>query len=168
MAKALSQCPAPPFRLVGADGSEFGSDWQVTNLMDITANDSDKSWVVPAAEEWQIMWVEVHLTTTATAGVRQLEMQMNRPGAAMPGPEGTWARAGSTQDPSTTHYYIFAPGLADLTAWRDTDFLTTPIPVTSLLRGGDELRVFDNNAVDPAADDMEIWVQYAKRTVSFA
>jgi hypothetical protein len=155
--------PASPVYLVDFQGQVLGTDWLVTSVMDVVANDQDKSWDVPAGQEWQILWVHVRLTTTGTAGDRQLEIRIERPGAAMD-PIGIWAAAGAVQAASLTREYIFAPGLADLTDFRDTDKLTTPIPVTDILRAGDRLRVRENSGTD-ANDDMNVWVQYAWREV---
>lgn len=171
MGKQLNVCSGQPVRLVGpgpsgSGGIPAGGDWFIANWQDIVLNDSDKIFgPVPDGMEYQILWVEVNLTTTATVGDRQLEVRMERPSSAMPGAEGTWARAGVTQAASLTYVYIFAPGLADLTALRDANYLTTPIPVTSLLRAGDQVRVFDNNIVAVAADDMLVYVQYAHRRI---
>ena len=54
--------------------------------------------------------------------------------------------------------------LADLTAFRDTDYLMTPLPPTLILRAGDQLRVYDNNNV-AGTDDMVVQTQFAEREV---
>lgn len=171
MAKQLNVCSGTPVRLVGpgpsgSGGLPAGGDWFITNWQDIAPNDSDKSFgPVPAEMEYQVLWIQAVFVTTATVGDRQLEVRVERAGSAMPGPEGDWARAGAVQAASAEYNYIFAPGLADLTAVRDSDYLTTPIPVTSLLQAGDAVRVYDNNAVDAAADDLYLYIQYAYRRI---
>ena len=136
--------------------------WRVALQSDITLNDSDKSFVVPADTEQQIFWIWVELTTTATVGDRQLVIEVQETGADV---IGQWARAAMVQPASLAKYYIFAPAMADLSAWRDTDYLTTPIPPPAFLREGDILRVYDNNAVDAAADDMIVQIQYGARVI---
>jgi len=137
-------------------------DWRVSLLSDETADDSDKSFTVPADTEYQILWIWVEYTSTAAAGNRQLEIQVQD---AVADVIAHLARAGAVQAASLTRYYQFGPGLADLGAFRDTDYLTTPIPPTSILQAGDILRIWDNNAVAAAADDMICQIQIASRTV---
>ncbi len=50
--------------------------WRIALQSDVTANDSDKTFVVPAADEHQIFWIWVELTTTATVGDRQLVIEV--------------------------------------------------------------------------------------------
>ena len=136
--------------------------WRVTLQSDVDLNDSDKNFVTPAATEQQIFWIWVEFTSTATAGDRQLVIEVQETGADV---IGHWARAAIVQTASLTRNYLFAPAMADLSAWRDTDYLTTPIPPPAFLQAGDILRIYDNNAVDAAADDMIIHIQYGARAV---
>ena len=57
----------------------------------------------------------------------------------------------------------FAPGLPDLTAFRDTSYLQTPLPPSLILPAGYDVRVYDNNAVDASADDMVVQMVVAER-----
>ena len=125
-----------------------------------TANDSDKSFTVPANTEWMIKSIWVELITTVSAGDRQMEIQIQDDSADVIGS----IRAGIVQTASLTRYYLFALGVADLTSFRDTDHLTTPIPEL-WLPASYVLRVFDNAAVDVAADDMVVQIRYASRAV---
>ena len=164
--KRLNVCSGQPVVLFDKDGGTTGGDWFITIWQDISPNDSDKVFgPVPANMEYQILWVQVLLTTSADVGNRQLEVRVEHPSSAMPGSEGAWAIAGQTQAASLTRQYIFAPGLADQLAFRDTDWLSTPIPVTSLLYEGDQVRVLDNNAVAAGADEMYVYIQYAYRAI---
>jgi len=140
----------------------IANDWAVEYASDETANDSDKSFTVPASTEWQILTIWVELTTTGTAGNRQLVIETQDGSADVTGQP---MRAGVTQAASLTYYYQFGPALADLTALRDTDWLMSPIPPTLLLPAGHVLRIYDNNAVDAAADDMIVHIYRAARTV---
>ena len=146
------------------DGVTVDTDdgWTIATTSDTDANDSDKSFTVPASVIWHVLSIWVELTTTATVGDRQVAVEIQ-----VSGPDVTaeWARAGTTQAASLTRYYEFAPGLADLEDFRDTDYLSTPIPVTGLLKAGDVIRVYDNAAVDAAADDMIVHIQYGTKAV---
>jgi hypothetical protein len=73
-------------------------------------------------------------------------------------------RAGIIQAESLTRNYLFAPGVADLTAFRDTDYLSTPIPEL-ILPAAYIIRVYDNAAEDPAADDMIVHLRRGSRAV---
>ncbi len=136
--------------------------WRVSLLADENLNDSDKTFVVPAATEYQILWIWVEFTTTATGGNRQLVIEVQDGAADV---IARLAIPSIVQADTITRNYLFAPGEPDLLAFRDTDFLTVPIPVTSFLQATDVLRIYDNNAVDAAADDLIIQMQIASRTV---
>lgn len=124
------------------------------------ANDSDKSFAVPASTEWIIKSIWVELITTATGGDRQMEIQVQDDSADVI----MSMRAGIVQAASLTYTYLFAPNVADLTVLRDVDYLSTLIPEL-WLPAAYVVRVFDNNAVDAAADDMVVQIRYASRTV---
>jgi len=138
--------------------------WTVAGIEDSTANDSSKQWEIPAGQEWQILGIGVQYASSGDAGDRQLEVCVQRAGAGFT-PIMTWARAGVTQAASLTYEYFFAPGVPDLTSERDTTFVSTPLPVTSLLKAGDVLRVWDNAEIAPAADDMSCYISYAWKAV---
>lgn len=135
--------------------------WRSDLQSDETANDSDKTFTVPADTEWQILWIWVEFTSTGTAGARQLVVQLQDSGSDVIGE----VRVGTTQAASLTYNYMIASSLADLTALRDTDWLMTPFPPTTVLEAGDKIRIYDNNAVDAAADDMVIQMGIATRGV---
>jgi len=137
-------------------------DWVVEYFSEETLNDSDKSFTVPADTEWQILSLWVELTTTGTAGDRQLVIQTQDGSADVTGEP---IRVGVTQAASLTYKYMLGPALADLTALRDTDWLMSPIPPTLILPAAHVLRVYDNNAVDAAADDMIVHGYRAVRSV---
>jgi len=140
-----------------------GSDWVPDTISEETLNDSDKSFAVPVDVCRQIFWIWVEFTSTAVAGNRQLVIEVQDVAADV---IGQWARAAIVQPASVARNYLFAPAVADLSAWRDTDYLTTPIPPPAFLKATDILRVYDNNAVDAAADDMIVHIQYADKALS--
>jgi len=134
------------------------SDWTPTSAADEGANDSDKTILVPASTQWHFLSVRVELTTTATVGDRQIVLQLLDDSSDVIGE----VRAGVVQAASLTRYYEFSPPCADLLGFRDTDWLMTPLPfwVAPAAWG---LRVYDNNAVDAAADDMIVQMNIAVR-----
>jgi hypothetical protein len=145
---------------VDVASSSFSS-WVVTSAIDLTANSSNKTWVVPASTEWQILAIGVSYVSSADAGDRLLQVQVERSGVVY----FILATAGVVQAASKTWTYTFAPSLADLTAFRDTTKLFTPLPPTTILQAGDTLRVWDCKAIAAAADDCVITIQLGTRTV---
>ena len=127
--------------------------------VDEALNDSDKILTVPADVTWEILSIRVELTTTATVGDRQIVIQV-RDGANDVVDEVV---AGNIQAASLTRNYHFGVGRSDLTAFRDTDHLETPTTPWMLPETFD-LRIFDNNAVDAAADDMVVQMLVLERT----
>jgi len=135
--------------------------WTPALVADEAADDSDKTIAVTAAQVWQILWVWVELTTTADVGDRQIVIQIQDDATDVVAE----FRAGTVQAASLTRKYMFAPALADLTGFRDTDYLMTPFPPTMVLLPSYIIRVYDNNAVAVAADDMVIQMGYAWKAV---
>lgn len=125
--------------------------WADELLSDETTNDSDKSFTVPAGRNWHVLWVWVEYTSTAAVGNRQLVIQTQDTAADVIAEP---ARAGVVQAASLTRNYMFASSLADLLGFRDTAYLTTPLPPTLILGPGDIIRIYDNKAIAAAADDM--------------
>lgn len=136
--------------------------WRVGYTSAEDANDSDVQFTAPAGEEWQVLWIWVELTSDGTAGNRQMVIEVKDGAGDV---KAQLARAGVVQGASVTRNYLFAPSAADLTAFRDSDFVTTPLPPTALLAAGDVLRVYDSKAIAAAADDMMVHLQYAYRSV---
>ena len=125
--------------------------WQPELKSDVTANSSSKTFTVPADTYWKLSAVYVSLTTTATAGNRQLVVEVLGANNAVIAE----IRAGAVQAASLTRKYLFASIFQDLTAFRDTDFLANPLPELALI-GGQKLRIRDKAAVAAAADDMDV------------
>ena len=147
---------------VKKEGGDTGSsEWTVALEADETLNDSDKTITVTAGQLWQVLSIRLEFTTTATVGDRQLVIQWRDDSDDIVGE----VKAGIVQAASNTYYYEFAPALADLLAVRDSDWLMTPLPPTLFLPAGYDLRIWDNNAVDAAADDLIIQMMYAYKTV---
>lgn len=138
------------------------TDWVPTLISDETVNDSDKSFITPAASQDQVAWIWVEFVTADDqGGVRQIVVELQDNAADV---IGRWI-PGITQAANTTREYCFAPSNADLTAVRDGTWLMTPIPPTIILPAGFIVRVYDNNAVAAAADDMVVQMMIFRRTV---
>ena len=133
--------------------------WEIETLALEGANDSDKHVTVPANTLYQVLWVWVELTTSATVGNRQVAVEIQDAAADVIGQ----VRVGQVQAASLTRYYMLAPALADHLAFRDTDYLMTPMPSTLILGPQQVLRVFDQNIIDVNADDMVVQIQIASR-----
>jgi hypothetical protein len=132
--------------------------WRVDTIRD-DAVGASKVFTVPAGEEWQILWLWVGFITTSDVGLRQLDIHMSDGVHTL----GEW-QAGVTQGLGVTKYYLIAPAMPDLTAWRDTDFLITPLPPTLFLKEGQSIQVWDNNMVEPD-DQIVLEMQFARRLV---
>lgn len=121
-----------------------------------TANDSDVTFTVTSGERWIINSIWVEYTSTNDVGNRQLCIEVQTSGADVL----YQVRAGAVQAASATRYYLFATSMPDLTSFRDTDWLCTPLPAPLELDPGEKLRVYDKTAVAAAADDLVIHVRY--------
>ena len=124
---------------------------------DTAANDSDKSWTVPAGEYWKLLSLRAVLVSTAAAGNRQLCIEIS---------DGTDVILriipGGTQAASLTRYYNFAIGMTHLTAFIDNTHITSPLPSELMLLPGYVVRVYDKTAIDAAADDLSVYFQISK------
>lgn len=115
---------------------------------------------VPAGKIWQVLSIYVELTTTGTAGNRLVEIILQDNLGNTVG----MIRTGVTQAASLTYRYMFAPGLADLTAVRDTTYVMTPIPPTWIIPAAFSILIRDNNGIATAADDFVVRVMYAEKS----
>lgn len=159
---------ARPVWVLDEDGNATGffdnplpakDTWQLVNLVSETLNDSNKHFTVPVGQIYQILYVYVVLASTATAGNRQLEVQLRSTTDVVIGA----VVAGATQAASLTRRYFFGPALADLTGFRDTNYLMSPLPPTTFLSAGEDVRIWDNASIDANADDMSIYIKAARR-----
>jgi hypothetical protein len=123
---------------------------------------------VPPRETWQLLSLWAEYTTTATAGVRALRLVIRD----LADDVVFEVSAGVTLGVSTDADFLFAPGVADLTAVRDSDSVTVPIPAGILLEPGWDINIEVGNAdsVDDsdATSDLDLMVtqlMYASRNV---
>ncbi len=126
---------------------------------DAALNDSDKTVTVPLDEEWDVLSVFVELISTVNAGNRQMEVEFLTANGDIMGK----IPAGAVQIASLTRTYSFAPNVANQAAFVGAN-LTTALP-RMLLGPGQGIRVFDSAAIDAAADDMTVRIQYLKRVI---
>ena len=122
---------------------------------------SNKLFTVPAATEWQILAVWAELTSAGVSGNRQVGIQILDSESDVTGR----VEAGATQASGITRNYLFAPGLPDLIAFRDTDLLLTPFPPTFILAAGESIRVWDNKVIASGLDTLNVQLRYAYRSV---
>jgi hypothetical protein len=124
---------------------------------DVLADDSDKSFIVPAGYTWEVLSIRIVYVSTATAGNRQMCIEFT---------DGTSVIlrviVGIVQAASLTRNYNFAKGMNDMTAFRDTDHLMTPLPDDLHLLPGYTVRVYDKAAVAASADDMSVYMMVRK------
>jgi len=135
-------------------------DWSPGLTYDTNADDSDKTFTVPTSTEWKIKSIWVSYVSTSTAGNRQLTIEIQDASSNII----ARLKAGTTQAASQTRYYLFAPDVPDLTAFRDTNHLTTTMP-TWVLPASYVVRVYDSGTVAPAADDMSVYILLESRPV---
>jgi hypothetical protein len=121
---------------------------------------NDAIFTVPNGYEYQILWVWVEYTCDGNAGNRQLEVSL----LDAANDEIGSILVGATQAAGLTRYYMLAPTLADMAAFRDVAWLMTPFPPTVYLSAGQSVRVFDNNVVS-VGDAMVIQIQVIRRAV---
>ena len=133
-----------------------GSEW----TREATANDSDKSFVVPDNEQWKLNQVYSELTTTATVGnrVMTIEVQDDSSNVVFS------MAAGAVQAASGTVKYPFSIGSPRETT-AVNGYLSVNLPNDLVLLGGYTLRVYDSAAIDAAADDMTVVYQAEKYKV---
>lgn len=157
-------------KLVGVDGKTIDTSvhipldvneaWRIARINSVGIG-NNKLFQTPPGYEGIIYWIWVELTTSATAGNRQLEIRIeNSLGVNV----GCLARASTVQATGILRKYLFAPGIADLAALRDTDYLTTPIPANTRVVSGDSIRVLDNKGIS-AIDTLNVYIQIAYRKV---
>ena len=146
--------PFPAPKILVAD-----DQWTVSVIADEAVDDSDKTLTVPASTEYQVLWIYIEYTSTATVGDRQVQINFLDGAADVIGQ----IRPNTTQAASLTYYYMIAPSLANQVAVYDTDHIQTPLPPSVFLPATYAIRIFDNNAVDAAADDMILQVAIASR-----
>lgn len=135
-------------------------DWTASLQVDEAADDSDKEISVPASREWEIQSIWVEYTSTADAGDRQVVIEIQDDSDDVIGR----FIAPVTQAASLTYEYLFAAGAETVTSLRDSTYVCVPI-APLVLPAGYDIRIWDNNAVAAAADDMIVQMMVKERPV---
>ena len=124
----------------------------VRYLTDTTLNDSDKTETVPSGKTREVLAIGIQLTSTATVGNRQIayEVQDSNSNVIYA------AYAGATQAASLVREYHFSQGIVADTAFSAGNSIRVELPGDLLLPPDFKMRVYDQAAIDAAADDMEV------------
>jgi hypothetical protein len=139
----------------------ISENWRVTLIQDEALNSSNKLFTVPANQEWQVLWIWAEFITSTGIGTRQLSVEILDSAADIIAEY----QVGVTQATTLTRNYLIAPVMPDLSSFRDTSYLTTPLPPTIILASGQQIRVWDNKAFDPSHDSLVVQLQHAFRTI---
>jgi len=122
---------------------------------DVTINSSAKTIVVPAHEQWKIHSLIAKLVSTATAGNRALRLSIRKPDDTVI----FQTDALNTQAASLTYFYNFMPGAAN-EDHQAKKWFQNGLPTECYVPAGYKIKIEDVTAVDAAADDMDIHIQY--------
>lgn len=125
-----------------------------------TLNDSDKVISVTTNMVWQIMGIWIELATSAVAGNRVIRIEIRDTEDDVIYQE----QAVNAQLASTTEYYNGRPtesleGSKENIAARH--FISLPKPLE--LPSSFDIRIYDKDAIDAAADDMVIQMMVKKK-----
>ena len=132
---------------------------------DATADDSDKTFTVPAGKVWSVLSIEASMICSATVGNRYLGVDITNGAAkvfssALTGAVaasavcGIYLAPGSPPSSGTPYKVNLASGVQETVCTRDT------IPTPMLLPAGYVVRVWDEAAIDAAADDLTVALHY--------
>lgn len=136
-------------------------------VRDATANDSDKSFTVPAGKAWDVRYISATITNSATVGNRLLAIEITN---------GT-DRVVNTVTTATVAATLV--GSAEMTFQGGITAVTTTAPGVSLtgatsnvykaqnkcaiiLPAGYVIHVYDTAAIDAAADDLVVVIHYVE------
>jgi len=119
-------------------------------------NDSDKSFTVPAGKVWYPICLYVKLVCSATVGNRGLRFIVTD------GTNTIFISPNQTLAASATGYSTFSfTGITDDVAWSGVSDVNAGVP-PFVLPAGYVIRVYDENAVDAAADDLTVAFNYVE------
>jgi hypothetical protein len=129
----------------------------IVTVFDDSANDSNKSWVVPAGEMWMLNFAHAILVSSATVGNRVLSLDiLDENGNLI-----IDCYSPANQAASATYHYAYLQGI-----YRETTFtansIQVPVPKDLYLKAGYTLKVWDKGAIAAAADDLTVSFQYKR------
>lgn len=120
-------------------------------ILDVIADLSDKSFVVPAGRRYKLYYGQITLVSTAVAGNRQMALEVQDDSANVI----FRSLAGAVQAASLSREYHFAPNPVREAAFVNGQIMV-PTPPDLILLPGWTLRFYDTAAIDAAADDMDV------------
>lgn len=127
----------------------------IKQIYDAITNDSSKSWMVPDREQWKINFGHIILASTATAGNRLIQMEVQDDSSNII----LDVNAGAVQPASQTYHYVFMQGIYRETAFTLNE-MQVPVPTDLFLKPGWTITIHDANAIAAAADDLTVALQY--------
>lgn len=146
------------FRLLGctAGGYLYATDKDtITSQRDVTLNDSDKTFTVPASRIWHLHTVHVNLTATATSGNRRIVIEIRDDSDNI----FAFYRTEEVAPQTFQRIYTFSHiGFHDNTLIVLN--LLEALPDNLILPAGWDVHIYDIDAVDPTADDMIVGLTY--------
>ena len=142
--------------------------WEPLVVSDVTENVGVKTLTVPTGSQYHVMSLYVKVVASATEGNRQMVVEACDSANAVI----DQVRAGAVQAAEATRFYAFHPSGENMSAFIDTDFITTAIPASWVLNAGEYVKVWDNNETDPetgegdeTADDVLVYMRVLSRGV---
>ena len=120
-------------------------------IEDETAEEPDKILTVDANEIWEILWIYLELTSSATVGNRMLRFSIRDDSNDI-----IWSeKTGIDQPANQTYTYILAPGQQrNITNANNISYYN--LPATTLLPAAYNIRLFENNSIDGDDDGLII------------
>lgn len=131
-------------------GRKVGHLLLVTDTAD---DDSDKTLTVPARVVWQVVCLYAHYNATAVVGNRRLAVYILDDSANVVSASPVYA----AQVASSTRRYTFSPNTSQAQE-PYAGYMSSPFPA-QILPAGYGVRVWDVSAIDPAADDMYLYME---------
>ena len=128
-------------------------DWHYRSMEGPSTMDNDgltATFTVPDREIWHILSMWIEYTASDSAATRQIRVRIQD------GANDTIMELvpGVTVLASQARFFHMYPGAADLTAARDSDLITTPIPAGLLLRPGWDIVVMEESSGDTTDSDI--------------
>jgi len=126
---------------------------QLKHVLDAALNDSDKTFTVPATKIWHLLLVGYTFTATATVGNRSVTIRIRDDADAtlFETRQSTNHTASEVRTGTAFTGFGSVPGILSVIEYA-------PLPSQLFLPAGFDIRVFDSNAIDAAADDLDVQI----------
>ena len=128
-------------------------DWNYRSIEGPSTYDNDgltPTITVPDRQVWQVLSLWVEYTASDTASTRQIRIRIQDDTDDVM----LEFAPGLTVTASQTRQFHFFPGAPDLTAARDTDYISTPLPAGLILRPGWDIVVMEVSSGDTTDSDV--------------